>query len=155
MLNAQYLHLLLRQNNDEPAERFIHRLHTAYTMYFNIKYERIGAVFQGRFKAKLIETDEYLIHVSRYIHLNPVKLLHAQGPALSSQLLGYPWSSYKEYIGNPTLRLCNTDIILDYFSEKSTASKKQKYRQFVNDWVVNVDESFLEKMNEGETLAIL
>src|SRR3989338_7697833 len=94
-LMPNHVHLLMRQNGDESIERFIHRLHTAYTMYFNKKYERIGAVFQGRFKAKLIETDEYLIHVSRYIHLNPLEILRAQGPAL--RLDKYPWSSLKEY----------------------------------------------------------
>jgi len=56
-LMPNHIHLLLRQNGDESIDRFIHRLHTAYTKYFNIKYERLGAVFQSRFKAKLIESD--------------------------------------------------------------------------------------------------
>lgn len=154
-LMPNHIHLLLRQDSNESIDKFIHRLHTAYTMFFNIKYERLGAVFQSRFKSKLIETDEYLIHISRYIHLNPLGILRAQGQALNSQLSGYRWSSYHEYIGNPSLRICRTDIILNYFSDKSAALKKKKYLQFINDWVKNADETFLEKMNKGEVPEIL
>ncbi len=141
-LMPNHIHLLLRQDDDELIDKFIHRLHTAYTMYFNKKYEKVGAVFQGRFKAKLIETDEYLLHVSRYIHINPIELLdaQAQGPALSLELEKYPWSSYEVYLNPRSKLLCNPTIILNYFSN-SPLRGKTTYRSFVEEYlgVTNVE----------------
>src|SRR3989338_1297505 len=114
-----HIHLLIRQDGDESIDRFIHRLHTAYTMYFNIKYERIGSVFQGRFKAKLVETDEYMLQVSKYIHLNPLEILRAQGPALKLEL--YEWSSYPLYIGIKTSQFINSSEILDFFGKEANS----------------------------------
>lgn len=135
-LMSNHVHLLLRQDGDESVDRFIHRLHTAYTMYFNKKYERVGAVFQGRFKAKLIDTDEYLLHVSRYIHINPVELFddQPQGPALSVELEEYPWSSYGEYTKARLKRICDPTIILNYFSN-SPLRGKMTYRSFVEEYL--------------------
>lgn len=138
-LMPNHVHLLLRQETDEPIERFIHRLHTAYTMYFNKKYERVGSVFQGRFKAKPIETDEHLLHVSRYIHINPIDS-QAQGPALSLELEKYPWSSYNEYVNSRSNRLCNPATILNYFSTMPMRGQTT-YKSFVEEYlgVVNAD----------------
>ncbi|MEK7544352.1 MAG: transposase [Patescibacteria group bacterium] len=135
-LMPNHVHLLLRQDGEEPMDRFIHRLHTAYTMYFNIKYERLGSVFQGRFKAKLIDTDEYLLHVSRYIHINPIEIVqdYAQGPALSVELGKFPWSSYGEYLKQRSENLCNTEIIRNYFSN-SPLQGKTTYRLFVEEYL--------------------
>lgn len=147
-LMPNHIHLILRQDGEEPAERFIHRLHTSYTMYFNIKYERVGAVFQGRFKAKLIESDEYLLHVTRYIHQNPLEILSAQGRAL--KLDEYPWSSYPEYIGKTSRPLCKTDIILGYLSQRSPTRQKIKYREFVEEGLDDTNDSLFEDLNNGE-----
>ena len=135
-LMPNHLHLILCQDGDESIDRFIHRLHTAYTMYFNIKYERVGAVFQGKFKAKIIDTDEYLLHVSRYIHINPVELFGSQpqGPALSVGLASYPWSSYWEYVENRSNPLCDSMIIRNYFSNSSMRGKTT-YRSFVEKYL--------------------
>ncbi len=149
-LMPNHVHLLLRQDGDEPLERFIHRLHTAYTMYFNIKYERVGAVFQGRFKAKLIDTDEYLLHVSRYMHINPVEMIktYAQGPALSVELEAYPWSSYGEYVNTRSTRVCNPTMILDYFST-APLHGKTTYRSFVEDYLGVANSYRLVEISEG------
>ena len=135
-LMPNHIHLILRQDGDESIDRFIHRLHTAYTMYFNKKYERVGAVFQGKFKAKPIDTDEYLLHVSRYIHINPVELLDTQpqGLALSVKLEKYPWSSYGEYVENRLNPLCDSTIIRNYFSN-SPMRGKTTYRSFVEEYL--------------------
>lgn len=150
-LMPNHVHLLLRQDTEEFIERFIHRLHTAYTMYFNKKYERVGSVFQGRFKAKIIETDDYLLHVSRYIHINPIELLHAQGPALNSQLITYPWSSYSLYVSSPAGNLCDTSIILGYFSTQVTKpiTPNEKYRNFVEEYLNVVNEDHLAEISSG------
>lgn len=139
-LMPNHIHLLLYQNGEESIDRFIHRVHTAFTMYFNKKYERVGAVFQGRFKAKLIETDEYLLHVSRYIHINPAEILHAQGRTLNSQLEAFPWSSYGEYVKSRFTHVCNPTTILSYFST-APIHGKTTYKSFVEDYlgVANVD----------------
>lgn len=84
------------------------KLATTYAMYFNKRHNRIGYLFQGKYKAALVENDSYLLHVSRYIHLNPIDL---QGSVPSH----YPYSSYKYYLGEKHAKWLKTKIILDYF----------------------------------------
>ncbi len=157
-LMPNHIHLLLKQTGQEPIDKFIHRLHTAYTMFFNKKYERVGSVFQGRFKAKQIETDEYLLHVSRYIHLNPKEILQsqAQGPALRTKLHYYPWSSLHEYLlaGQETA-LCQTSELLNYFATESTKQTlnpkaNSSYIQFVDDLLPTISEEKLEAITNGD-----
>lgn len=148
-LMPNHIHMLLRQNGEEPIDRFIHRLHTAYTMYFNKKYEKVGAVFQGRFKAKLIDKEEYLLHVSRYIHINPVELIHAQGRALSVKLAAYPWSSYGEYLEPRGKHLCDPTITLSYFSKLPTQGRTT-YRSFVDEYLGVASVERLEEISSGD-----
>lgn len=148
-LMPNHLHLLIQQTSEEPLEKLIHRLHTAYTMYFNKKYERVGSVFQSRFKAKPVESDEYLLHVSRYIHINPVELLRAQGRAL--KLERYAWSSYAEYLEEATTSLSNPKKIIDYFGTNTSSYKKRvaKYKAFVEDMVKSLSEDKIEEISAG------
>lgn len=148
-LMPNHIHLLLRQDGEEPIDRFIHRLHTAYTMYFNKKYEKVGAVFQGRFKAKLIDTEEYLLHVSRYVHINPVELIHAQGRALSVKLAAYPWSSYGEYLEPRGKLLCDPTLVLSYFFKLPTQGRTT-YRSFVDEYLGVARAERLEEISSGE-----
>ena len=125
-LMPSHYHLLINQGGDLSTSLFLQRLNLAYSMYFNKRYERVGPLFQGRFKAKFIETDEYLLHLSRYIHLNPKQLLPKRR-ALSN----YIWSSYPTYVG---LRkkdpIADPTFILNYFSKiNPTAS----YKRFVEE----------------------
>jgi REP element-mobilizing transposase RayT len=147
-LMPNHLHLLLQQNANETVDKFVHRLHTAYSMYFNKKYERVGSVFQGRFKAKLIDSEEYLLHVSRYIHLNPLEIVRAQGPALNS-LLAHPWSSLKEY-ANPSLpHISNPETILSYFASRNKPNTQANYLQFVEDQISIIPDR-LQQISEGK-----
>ncbi len=73
-LMPNHFHILLHQLVDEGISKFMNKLGTSYAMYFNKKYNRTGALFQGKFKAKHATTDEYLKYLYAYIHLNPVKL---------------------------------------------------------------------------------
>lgn len=150
-LMPNHIHLILRQDGDESIDRLIHRLHTAYTMYFNKKYEKVGAVFQGRFKAKLIDTDEYLLHVSRYIHINPVELFNSQpqGPALSSELEAYPWSSYGEYVESRSKHISDPTIIRNYFSN-SPLRGKTTYRSFIEEYLGMTSSERLMEISGGE-----
>jgi REP element-mobilizing transposase RayT len=91
LMNNHY-HLLC-ETPRANITRGIHYLNSSYTGYFNRKYKRAGHLFQGRYKGLLIEKDNYLLLLSRYIHLNPVRAGLAENPE------DYKWSSYSEYIG--------------------------------------------------------
>ncbi len=93
----------------------------SYVHYVNVKHKRIGPLFQGRFKSVLIESDEQLLHVSRYIHLNPLV------SGLVSGLDNYLWSSYLAYIENREDGLSNPDLILSNFKTR------EDYKQFLLD----------------------
>lgn len=120
MLN--HFHFLVKQDIDLPITFFMLRLGTSYAKYFNIKYDQVGSLFQGRFKAKLIESDEYLLQVSRYIHRNPIPI---STPGVEPAL--YPWSSYPAYIGRKKDSLVDPSYILSYFASNNSA---KDYKQF-------------------------
>ena len=124
-LMPNHFHFLLKQNTDIPITSFMLRLGTSYAKYFNIKYEQVGSLFQSRFRAKLIETDEYLLHLSRYIHRNPKEILPStRGVGLEK----YEWSSYPSFIKGLKNELVDPDFILKYFSKKNYS---QDYKSFV------------------------
>lgn len=115
-----HFHFLLKQTKEGGITEFISKLSNSYTKYFNTKHKRIGPLFQGEFKAVLIENDEQLLHVSRYIHLNPLVSF------LVKDLNKYEWSSYKEYINNSP-GLCSKEQVLGFFKSP------KDYEQFVLD----------------------
>ncbi len=106
-LMPNHFHFLIRQNKDVPTSKLILKLCTSYSMYFNKKYKRVGHVFQGRFKQKLIDDDEYLLWLSAYIHQNP-KL-----DSIVSDSKKYNWSSYLEYLNGRENSIIDTSILLD------------------------------------------
>ncbi len=112
-LMPNHFHLLVRQEKDKGISSSIKHLTDSYTRYFNTKYERVGPLYQGAFKAVRIETDEQLIHVSRYIHLNPLVSYVVN----EKEFLSYPWSSMKQYM-NPSSSIVYPDPVLAHF--KST-----------------------------------
>lgn len=73
-LMPNHFHLLLHQQTANAIAEFMRTLSTSYTMYFNQRYDRVGPLFQGRYKAKLLNDDAYWQHISRYIHLNPYRI---------------------------------------------------------------------------------
>ena len=72
---SNHFHLLVHERIENGISLFMQKLSTAYTMYFNKRYERSGALFQGRFKAKHLDSDNYLKYIFAYIHLNPVEII--------------------------------------------------------------------------------
>lgn len=120
-LMPNHFHFLLRQLKDNGTSIFISQVSNSYTKCFNTKYKRIGPLLQGVFKAVRIETDEQLIHVSRYIHLNPVVSGIVDDPEM------YLWSSYSEY-ANGKSNLCSIEPILNLFSSKEEYCKFVKER---------------------------
>lgn len=122
-LMPNHFHFLLKQKTKNGISRFIKQLTNAYTQYFNQKYHRVGGLMQGRFKAIVVLTDEYLIQLSRYIHLNPIKA------KLTANLKDYQWSSYPEYTDVRNIQLCSTATLLDFFKSA------KEYEQFVLDQI--------------------
>jgi REP element-mobilizing transposase RayT len=106
--------------------KIIHHINGAYTNYYNKRLERAGHLFQGRYKAILVEADAYAKELSRYIHLNPVRAGMADNPE------EYPWSSCRYYISNEkTPGWLKRDLVLNCFSSKPGTAIKM-YKEFVN-----------------------
>lgn len=131
-LMPNHFHLLVKQLQDGGISEFMRKFIHSYTKYRNVKYNQQGPIFQGIFKAVLIEKDEQLIHLSRYIHLNPLVSLLAKDLSL------YPWSSYKTFIGLEDRPAIAKEEILSFFKSPDD------YKQFV-----------LDQADYGTTLKIL
>lgn len=112
-LMPNHFHLLVKQNSEKAIDTFMNSLCTRYSMYFNRKYKRVGPLYQGVYKAVLIETIEQFLHLSRYIHRNPLSL---QGVAL--QTLSNQPSSYAEYLNLRKTKWVQPQEILEFFSKK-------------------------------------
>ncbi|MBI2086102.1 transposase [Candidatus Daviesbacteria bacterium] len=122
-LMPNHFHFLLRQLKDKGISKFLGNLQNSYTRYFNTKRERDGSLFLDQFKAVLIRTEEQLIHVSRYIHLNPYTSYVVKD---ISGLLKYPWSSLSDYLKNNS-EICELDTIGSFFKIP------QDYQNFIQD----------------------
>ncbi len=125
LMNNHY-HLLLKQLTDNGITKFISNIQNSYAKYFNMRTDRSGPLFQPMFKAERIESDEQLLHVSRYIHLNP-----STGYLVKSENLErYPWSSLNCYVGNDShsMSFVSTTMILGLITN-------EKYKEFVHDQV--------------------
>ena len=107
-LMPNHFHLALKEVSDKGTEKFMRKLCTSYVMYYNNKYNHSGTIFQGEYKSKLIDSDEYMRYLIQYIHLNPynieepdmtkpAKLEHIQEAIEYSRK--YEYSSYKDYSG--------------------------------------------------------
>ena len=96
-----HIHLVLCELKETGISGFMRKLLDSYTRYFNIKNSRKGPLWQGRFKSILIKTDEQLLHLTRYIHLNPTS------DGLVDRPEDWEYSSYREYLNRADRPLCN------------------------------------------------
>lgn len=124
-LMPNHFHFLLKQVTDNGISTFMRNLEDSYVKYFNIKNKRAGPLFQSMFKAVRIETDEQLLHVSRYIHLNPSTSYIVEPDELDN----YQWSSLGVYLKkeNNFRSFVNTETILSSFKGR------KEYKEFVLD----------------------
>ncbi|MBT2661744.1 transposase [Bacillus sp. ISL-45] len=120
-LMTTHYHLLLETINHHPQE-IMKLLNSRYGIYFNKRHDLVGHVFQGRYKSELIDTDEYFLNASRYIHLNPYEGNIVQNPA------EYKWSSYQAYISNRKNPHITTHRILSYFPDPP----KEHYKKVID-----------------------
>jgi REP element-mobilizing transposase RayT len=104
-LNPNHFHMILEQVEDNGIEKFMHRLGTGYTKYFNNKYKRNGSLFQGPFKSVLIESNEQLLHTSVYVNLN-------NRGSLASKISKSSWDEYNNSYENT---FCKKEIVLSQF----------------------------------------
>lgn len=137
-LMPNHLHLTVKVDKGSTLKKFMHSISTRYSMYFNKRYERVGSLFQGRYKAVLVNEEAYLLHLSRYIHLNPIK--HFQD-------LTQAYSSYGEYLGLRKTEWIKTGTILSYFNQNVLPDFKKynSYKKFVEGYPTS-SESLLDKL---------
>lgn len=120
-----HFHLVMKEES-EPVSQSLKKISVAYARYFNKKYNRVGHVFQDRFRSENIEDERYLLAVIRYVHQNPVK-------AGISMAHDYPWSSYRLYVGGPGAgdgSLPEVEYILNFFSDDRAKAIKY-FKEFV------------------------
>jgi len=137
-LMPNHYHLLIKQKVDGGIVKFMQKLGTGYTNYFNTKYERVGALFQGKFKAVLIENDAQLLHIPYYIHCNPLDLKYPKwkerglkNPKGALEFLGnYRWSSFKDYIGDE-----NFPFVIEKDFLMSSFGNARQYKKMMLDWL--------------------
>jgi REP element-mobilizing transposase RayT len=108
-LMPNHYHFVIRQDDDIPLSEFIGRLFKRYTQAYNRQQKRTGPLFAGRFRCIHVDTDEYLIHLARYVHLNPVVAGLCRVPEQ------WPYSNYLEWIEQRDGTLVDRDWVRQYF----------------------------------------
>jgi len=118
-LMPNHFHVLMQETGEGSIWKVMHSLETSYAKAINKRYNRVGHLFQGPFDRKLVDTTEYLIHLSRYLHLNPVY------PKLVTLPEHWEFSSYRDYMGLRSDSLVHKEVVLAEFAGP------EDYREFV------------------------
>ena len=126
-LMHNHVHLLV-ETQKIPLSKILQGINQSYTMYFNRKYQTVGHLFQGRYKAILCDRDDYLLTLVKYIHLNPFRA------GIVKNLRAYEWSSHFEYARKTDDGIIDTDQVLRMFSENKSKARKI-YMRFIGDGV--------------------
>lgn len=139
-LMPNHFHLLVKEITGGGLVNFMLKLSTGYAMYFNKKYERVGPLFQGKFKAEHVNNDNYLKYLFSYIHLNPIKIIEPSWKKTGiinirkadAFLNNYHYSSYLSYLAGHKLRdlILNSREFPDYFESKYV------FANFHKEWLI-------------------
>lgn len=108
VLMPNHVHLLLKRKADAPLSKFMQVLNTGYSVYFNLRYQRKGHLFQGRYKSVVVEEEAHFLQLLRYIHYNPVRA------GLADAVNSYPYSSIHRYLSlaeDTKVTATNEDLI--------------------------------------------
>jgi putative transposase len=143
---SNHLHLLV-ETPRANLSRFMQHFSTAYTIYYNRRHQRHGHLLEGRFKARLVEGSRYLLHLTRYIHLNPVKVKRLRKWPIEQKiglLRQHRWSSYGGYAG-----LMGKEAFVDYgplaaWLGEGKKDRPRAYREFVEGGIAKTDVEFVE-----------
>jgi len=144
VLMTNHYHLLI-ETPEKNLSKIMHHINSSYTTYTNVKTKRSGHLFQGRFKSIVVDKDSYLLELSRYLHLNPVRAKIVEKPE------DYPYSSYTAYISTHDEALVTRSAILEMFNTKESEARK-RYRAFVENALGGVVESPMKKVYGGMIL---
>ena len=150
-LMENHFHLILKQISRDAITTFMRCIMNSYTKYFNKKYERVGPLFQGKFKALLVDKDDYLFHLTTYIHLNPIAHRETITRSDLEEVAGYSYSSYQDYLGDRNTSWVKKDFVLDFFS-KLINDKLKNYKNFVEEFTVDSVSRISGYIIESETL---
>ncbi|MDD5730521.1 MAG: transposase [Candidatus Omnitrophica bacterium] len=153
-LMPSHLHLLVEMNKEAGQEEnksmeisdFMHNLNNSYTKYFNSRYERKGHLFRERFKAALVEKENYLLKMTAYIHLNPKRI------NLAAELKDYPYSSYSLYLYNKSLSESKDLNIQGQIAQVMGLLGNQDYASFVSAMTQEVGEFMHKNLQRGGVL---
>ena len=136
VLMSNHFHLFVKTPLGNLQE-FMRHFNISYTSYYNWRHDRRGHLYQGRYKSFLVDADQYLQEVSRYIHLNPVRVKVRSGMTLEEKenyLRKYHWNSYGGYLSPRGRRFVRVEEVLAYFGGDTTAGRR-KYEAFVKEGV--------------------
>src|SRR3989344_4505351 len=141
-LMGNHYHLLLSPRVDKGVSRFMKKLNMGYAKYFNQKYKGTGALFEGRFKSVLVNTETHFIHMPYYIHLNPLDFVSPEwrnrivkNPKIAIEFLEkYRWSSFLDYIGKTNFPSVTARSFLLKFFKGS-----ENYRTNTLDWIKSMN----------------
>ena len=155
VLMTNHYHLLIETPRGN-IQRFMQRLNTAYSLYFRYKHAKPGHCLQGRYGAKLVAGDEYLVRLSRYIHLNPVKTeaMKSRPPAeKAAYLAGYAWSSYAGYVSAKGAVDYVNYRWLPLMGRATLAGNRRAYARYVAQ-ILGVDDAEFQEEKEASRYAI-
>lgn len=148
-LMPNHFHLMLEQNTDNGVSQFLRKLGVGYARYFNQKHERSGTLFEGRFKAIMIEQEAHFIHLPYYIHCNPLDLFMPQWREkdISNHnkafdfIKNYRWSSFSDYIGKKNFpSVTQRDLLLKSFGGEDT------YARQTMQWLFQMDLNVVQEV---------
>lgn len=122
-LMPNHFHFVLQQLQDDGVTHCLRKALNSYTRAYNTRHRRVGPLFQGRFQAKRVEDDEQLLHLTRYVHLNPLMA------KLTESAEQYRWSSMDAYLKKERHRLCQPDLVLAMLHTPNA------YREFIDDYI--------------------
>ena len=141
VLMPNHFHLLLKPLVENGVSEFMRKLGVGYTHYFNMKNERSGSLFQGKYKFVKIEDDEQLNYIPFYIHFNPAELVETGWKEKEIQdknklinfLKSYEWSSLGDYLGNSRFaNIINKDILIDYLGTPKELGRE------IDEWLTEI-----------------
>lgn len=145
VLMSNHYHLII-ETPRANLSKIMHSINSSYTTYINISQKRSGQLFQGRYKACLVEHDNYLLELSRYLHLNPVRAKIVERPE------EYPYSSYRSYIQEDGEDIICRDLIWKMVSEDKPDDAASRYKDFVN---ISIDKEIKNPLKQAHGGMIL
>lgn len=141
-LMSNHYHLLISSRVENSIPKFMKKVNMGYSKYFNIKYSRVGALFEGRHKKILVKDEAHFIHLPYYIHLNPLDFVFPEWRNREIKdfkkaidfINSYRWSSHLDYAGENNFPLVTQRKFLMSFFES-----EKNYKSSIEKWVKNMD----------------